>query len=188
MYNHNESRQNLNFSRWFEKNCTVQPGLEMAIWEPCNYVSNLAYDRLVVELCSQTDWVMPLHTLNSIRKTFAILTFGSSFMHGSETQLGARQDVMSNDLLAFLLHQALLEAVPYSPVLHDLSLTPRNMRAVEVVEFWLEMYETKDVTEWYEHMEVIDMPRIQVVTVTLLTYNRQPLLDRCHSLELWGTS
>ena len=80
------------------------------------------------------------------------------------------------------------EALPYSPVLHDLSLTPRNMRAVEVVEFWLEMYETKDVTEWYQHMEVIDMPRIQVVTVTLLTYNRQPLLDRCHSLELWGTS
>ena len=63
MYNHNESRHNFNFFRWFEKNCTVQPGLEMAIWEPCNYVSNLAYDRLVVELCSQTDWVMPLHTL-----------------------------------------------------------------------------------------------------------------------------
>ena len=39
----------------------------MAIWEPCNYVSNLAYDRLVVELCSQTDWVMELNTLNDIR-------------------------------------------------------------------------------------------------------------------------
>ena len=160
----------------------------MAIWEPCNYVSNLAYDRLVVELCTQTDWVMELTTLNSIRQSFAILTFASSFMHGSETRLGARQDVMSNDLLAFILHQALLEAVPYSPVLHDLSLTPRNMRAVEVVEFWLEMYETKDVTEWYQHMEVIDMPRIQVVTVTLLTYSGHPLLDRCHSPELWGTS
>ena len=40
----------------------------MAIWEPCNYVSNLAYDRLVVELCSQTDWVMDLDTLNDIRQ------------------------------------------------------------------------------------------------------------------------
>ena len=54
------------------------------------------------------------------------------------------------------------EALPYSPVLHDLSLTPRNMRAVEVVEFWLEMYETKDVTEWYDHMELIDMPSLQL--------------------------
>ena len=28
-------------------------GVEMAIWEPCNYVSNLAYDRLLVEMCVQ---------------------------------------------------------------------------------------------------------------------------------------
>ena len=54
-------------TRWYEDNCTVQPGLDIAIWEPCNYVSNLAYDRLVVELCSQTDWVMELNTLNDIR-------------------------------------------------------------------------------------------------------------------------
>ena len=33
--------------RWFESNCTSQPGIEMDIWEPCNFASNLAYDRLV---------------------------------------------------------------------------------------------------------------------------------------------
>ena len=98
----------------------------------------------------------------SLRQTFAILTFGSSFMHGSETHLGARQDVMSNDLLAFILHQTLLASVPYDPILHDLSLSPRSMKAEEIVQYWLEMYETKDVMEWYEHMEVIDMPRIQM--------------------------
>ena len=32
-------------TRWYEDNCTLQPGLDIAIWEPCNYVSNLAYDR-----------------------------------------------------------------------------------------------------------------------------------------------
>ena len=60
-------------ARWFEKNCTVQPGIDMAIWEPCNYVSNLAYDRLVVELCTQTDWVMDLDTLNDIRQSPLLL-------------------------------------------------------------------------------------------------------------------
>ena len=69
---------------------------------------------------------------SDFRKTFAILT--SAF------------DVMSNDLLAFILHQTMLASVPYSPVLHDLSLSPRNMKAEEMVEFWLEMYERKDVT------------------------------------------
>ena len=116
----------------------------------------------MVELCSQTDWVMPLDTLNHIRQTFSILTFASSFMHGSETRLGARQDVMSNDLLAFLLHQTLLKTVPYNPILHDLSLSPRSMTAEEIVQYWLEMYETKDVMEWYDHMEIIDMPSLQL--------------------------
>ena len=31
-------------------------GVEMDIWEPCNYVSNLAYDRLLVEMCVQQAW------------------------------------------------------------------------------------------------------------------------------------
>ena len=34
-------------NRWFESNCTSQPGMGMAIWEPCNYASNLAYDRYI---------------------------------------------------------------------------------------------------------------------------------------------
>ena len=32
----------------------------MAIWEPCNYVSNLAYDRLLVEMCVQQVIVLVL--------------------------------------------------------------------------------------------------------------------------------
>ena len=31
--------------RWFESNCTSQTGVQMDIWEPCNFASNLAYDR-----------------------------------------------------------------------------------------------------------------------------------------------
>ena len=30
---------------WFECNCTYQEPSGIAIWEPCNYASNLAYDR-----------------------------------------------------------------------------------------------------------------------------------------------
>ena len=65
---------------------------------------------------------------SDIRQTFALLTFASSFYHGSETLLGERQDGMSNALFAFILHQAMLDSTPYSPVLHDLSFSPRNQR------------------------------------------------------------
>ena len=51
----------------------------MAIWEPCNFVSNLAYDRLVVELCNQSDWTLSEEAIKKIAEAYAILTFGSSF-------------------------------------------------------------------------------------------------------------
>ena len=79
----------------------------MAIWEPCNYISNLAYDRLVLELCHQDGWTMDQEDVRRVAEAFAIVTFGSSFMHGSETQLGRIQDTRSNDLFAYILHQVL---------------------------------------------------------------------------------
>ena len=49
-------------SSWFEWNFTTQPGVTMDIWEPCNYASNLAYDRSVAnrdlrlfQKCYKTD-------------------------------------------------------------------------------------------------------------------------------------
>ena len=44
----------------------------MAIWEPCNYVSNLAYDRLVVEVCNQKDWTLGEVDVKRIAEAFAI--------------------------------------------------------------------------------------------------------------------
>ena len=58
------------YCRWFESNCTEQPGLGLAIWEPCNYVSNLAYDRLVVEMCHQQDWSLQPDIVKSIAQVF----------------------------------------------------------------------------------------------------------------------
>ena len=82
----------------------------MAIWEPCNYVSNLAYDRLVVEICKQEDWTLGEYDVRRIAEAFSLVTFGSSFMHGSgETILGQLQDTTSNNLFAYILHQVLRE-------------------------------------------------------------------------------
>ena len=78
----------------------------MDIWEPCNYISNLAYDRLMVEMCLQQDWALSEHTVAKIAQAFAINTFGSAFMHGSDTNLGGSQDVRSNDLFPYIIYQA----------------------------------------------------------------------------------
>ena len=68
----------------------------------------------------------------------------------------------------------------YNSILHDLSFTPRNMSATETVEFWLgeaicvemnifivlkiflEMFQTKDVTEWTETFRAVDLPDLRL--------------------------
>ena len=79
----------------------------MAIWEPCNYVSNLAYDRLVVEICNQEGWTLDEIDVRRIAEAYALITVGSAFFHGSETRLGSQQDGFSNDLFTYILHQVL---------------------------------------------------------------------------------
>ena len=77
--------------------------------------------------------------------------------HGTETHLGFIQDTKSNDLFTFVLHQASMVNFPYDPVLHDLSLSPSKMSAVETVDFWLTMYETRDVTLWRQDFRDVDL-------------------------------
>ena len=40
-----------------------QEPITMDIWEPCNYASNLAYDRLMFEMCLQEDWAFSPQTV-----------------------------------------------------------------------------------------------------------------------------
>ena len=127
-------------SGWFESNCTHQPPpVEMDIHEPCNYVSNLAYDRLMLEICLQTDWTFDRFTVVKIAEAFALNTFGSAFMHGSDTRLGTLQDVRANDLFSFIIYQAGVSNLPYDPVIHDLSLEPRLASATDIVDIFHDM-------------------------------------------------
>jgi len=148
-------------SAWFEHNCTRQQGVEMDIWEPCNYVSNLAYDRLLVEMCLQQGWNLPSKVVTKIAESFAILTFGSSFMHGSNTRLGVEQDVRSNDLFPYVIHQAAVANLEYNPIIHDLALEPRALSAEEAVDTWLDMYDNKPVSEWLDTTRNMNLPSVQ---------------------------
>ena len=110
--------------------------------------------RLVVEMCTQHAWTYPTETVTKIAESFAILTFGSSFFHGSETELGKNQDVKSNDLMAYVIHQAAVENIPYDPIIHDLSYTPRELSGKDIVDVWLDMFENTPVEEWKHESEI----------------------------------
>ena len=119
---------------WFENNCTRQAPVEMDIWEPCNYASNLAYDRLMVEMCLQQEWTFSSDAVAKIAEAFNIVTFGSAFFHGSQTHNGATQDGFSNNLFCYIIYQAGVSNIPYDPVIHDLSYEPRPYTGESAVD------------------------------------------------------
>jgi len=155
---------------WFECNCTYQQPSGIAIWEPCNYASNLAYDRLMVEVCLQQGWAFPRETVAKIAEAFAIVTAASSFFHGSQTQLGGDMDRKSNDLFVFIVYQAGVSNIPYDPVIHDLSNAPRNISGEGAVDAFLDMYLNKPVTEWSAATNGIDIPKLQKTFCGVLGY------------------
>ena len=51
--------------------------------------------------------------------------------------------------------------IPYDPILHDLSETPRERSANEIVEFWLETFDTEDAPMWIESINSTDIPSLR---------------------------
>ena len=122
----------------------------MAIWEPCNYASNVAYYHTAREICKRESWTLSndygrFQTSFNIRiesiltytlyivvsamfENFAQLAQGSAFMHGSNTHVGGVADVKLNDLFAYTVYQAMVTNLEHvnSTLIHELSYTPRS--------------------------------------------------------------
>jgi len=60
----------------------------MMIIEPCNYVSNVAYYHSTTEICSYKWGSFNTEQKIAAKRAFSMLTFGSSFWHGSHTNAG----------------------------------------------------------------------------------------------------
>ena len=75
------------------------------------------------------------------------------------------------------LFKASMTNFPYDPILHDLSISPRNMTSAEIVQYWLgdlslffiqnnwlkisDMFQFKDVTQWNQTLQIVDIPSLQ---------------------------
>ena len=157
----------------------------MTIWEPCNYASNLAYDKLSQEICAQ-NWSIPSEWVQAVGRSFNVLAFGSVFMHGSNTRLGAKNDLFADDIFAYILHQIGVANLPYSPVLHDLSFTPKALTGPEIAQSWLDIYLNVPVEDWYwrqedlYHTEGVSTILQRVVIFLLAALLAQLSFRHCH--------
>merc|ERR1712107_13930 len=99
--------------KYHEQNTTAQDFHNITIYEPCNYVSNVAYYHVVTQICKHKGhWNMPNDHVRALLQGFATLAMGSSFWHGSHTYLGNVADNRFIDVISFVAHQASVRNLP----------------------------------------------------------------------------
>ena len=148
---------------YMEQNATTTTFLNMVIYEPCNYASNIAFYHDTTEICNRYSngdpFSYPPEYVFALGKAFSQLAMGSSFMHGSHTKLGHQQDAEGIRVVSYLVHQGSLAAFPdASSVLTDLSPSPRSLNSIEIAEELFQMYLTQPVDQWYNRTDSIDVP------------------------------
>lgn len=133
----------------------------MTIYEPCDYVSNLAYYHSATKICDYGEhWSVDQSIQRTLKRLFAALGSMSAFMHGSYTLVGGDYDNQNIALIAAVGHAIQLQSLhSNSTILNYLSKTPRNQTIYEIVDMVAETYYSKPVREWksvidaapYEH-------------------------------------
>lgn len=80
-----------------------------------------------------------------------------------------------------------MKLLPYDPILHDLSLTARDMTSGEMVDYWLgnysfsnkvenkkfwisDMLDNVDVVDWYDTIQQVNIPRLEFTFSGIFTH------------------
>lgn len=80
--------ENATYHHWMELNATKTDLHGITVFEPCNWVSNVAYYHAVTAVCDKTDWYSPPAVSGALAQSLAMLAAGSAFYHASGTILG----------------------------------------------------------------------------------------------------
>ena len=81
------------------------------ISEPCNYASNIAFYHTAKSICDY-NFSVSKDQKKSMKRSFATLAVGSSFLHGSHTFVGYSFDRNMIAMIAYLAHQMSVSSLP----------------------------------------------------------------------------
>ena len=97
----------------YQRNTSHPFGVEkMTVYEPCNYVSNVAYYRSATRICDYPDWTIDNAQINALKRGFTTLAMGSAMWHGSHTYVGYSFDNNMIAVISYLAHQASISSLP----------------------------------------------------------------------------
>lgn len=89
------------------------------IMQPCNYASSVVYYHTALRICKYDNWKgdvesgVPNLYVKAIKRGFFTLAFGSSFLHGSNTDVGSLMDNMSIGFIVFTGYDFLSETIGF---------------------------------------------------------------------------
>jgi len=148
--------------RYMEKNLSIIQPQNITICEPCNTLSNIAYLHSVTRFCKYKHdhgWSMTEDKQSAVVASLIIQSIGSTFMHGSETNLGQDWDTRGEYLVAMLAYQHSISQLPEAwrsnPIIRDFSLVPKQS-AEEVVKNMTGIIKDLPVEQWKALLD--DMP------------------------------
>jgi len=137
-------------------------GHKFPIIEPCNTVSNLAYYRILPDLCNvRHNLTMSDEYANALINGFATLGMGSSFMHGSRTKLGGTFDNVPIAVIAYQYQQLMTDSLKVSvnsSVLHEISPTPRAYDGRVLANKLITIPLDFEIPDWNEALQELDVP------------------------------
>ena len=78
-------------------------GEATTIFEPCNYVSNVAYYHSASQTCEH-NWSTSEKDVQALKRAFSGLALGSSLMHGSHTNVGKSMDNINIATISYMAY------------------------------------------------------------------------------------
>lgn len=125
---------------------------DIRIYQPCNYVSNVAFYRSVTRIC-EYNWTIDKTYVRELKRAFANLAAGSAHMHGSHTSLGAIFDTRLIAIIFYLGHQISVQHLPGdSPILRQMSETPMADSSISVSGKITQLLADKGPNDWADFL------------------------------------
>eukprot|EP00450_Noctiluca_scintillans_P003820 CAMPEP_0194496218 /NCGR_PEP_ID=MMETSP0253-20130528/13563_1 /TAXON_ID=2966 /ORGANISM="Noctiluca scintillans" /LENGTH=537 /DNA_ID=CAMNT_0039337589 /DNA_START=65 /DNA_END=1678 /DNA_ORIENTATION=- len=145
------------------------------IVEPCNTLSNLAYYRILPDLCAnRAQLKMDDERVGAIIQSFAMMGLGSTMMHASRTMLGYYFDNQPIAIIAYNYQQQMTGSLTpvgntTASVLSDLSVTARPYNAIQLSKQLYTIPLSNPLHTWTSMLEALDVPWYYVTFAAIVT-------------------
>lgn len=150
---------------------TGQSPARLRIFEQCNFASNFAYYNLMYKTTSLV--YMPKDAKKALGQASAGLALGSSFFHGSHTNLGQKLDNMMIKIIAFVLYETYINGLHLPDQTPDIIMTlkqeaRRERTGVQMAQGITDMYRNEPVENWNQILQAIDVPNYEITFGALI--------------------